>query len=162
MRLFDLIEEDEAVGPVADGFGELTALLIAHVAGRRTDKTRHGMPFHVLGHVDADQGLLVVEHELGERSRELGLAHPGGPEEHERRKRPVLVGKSRAGAAERIRDRFEPLFLADHAFPKLVFDVHQLLGLGLQHLRDRNTGPLRHDRRDILFVHQLLQERVPA
>ena len=162
MRFLDLIEQDEAVGPVADGLGELAALLVPHIAGRRTDETRNGMPFHVFGHVDADQGLLVVEHELGERFRELGLTHAGGPQEHKGCERPVFVRKSRARAAERVRDRFEPLFLADHAFPKLVFDMHQLLGLGLQHLRDRNTGPLRHDRRDILFVHQLLQERVPA
>jgi hypothetical protein len=46
---------------------------------------------HVLGHVDADHGLLVVEHELGQRTRQLGLADAGGTDEEERADRPVRV-----------------------------------------------------------------------
>ena len=44
-------------------------------------------------HVDADHRPLVVEQEVGERARELGLADARRPEEEERADRPVGVGQ---------------------------------------------------------------------
>ena len=41
MGLFDLVEEDDAVGAAADGLGELTALVVAQIARRRTQQTGH-------------------------------------------------------------------------------------------------------------------------
>src|SRR3982750_4637108 len=37
MRLLDLIEEDDAVGPAPDRFGQLTAFLVTDVPGRGAD-----------------------------------------------------------------------------------------------------------------------------
>src|SRR5690348_10877851 len=59
-------------------------LLVPDVAGRRADQPRHGVALLVLAHVDPDHRPLVVEQELGERPRELGLADARGPEEQER------------------------------------------------------------------------------
>jgi hypothetical protein len=83
VRLFDLVEEDDGVRTAADGLGELAALVVADVAGRRADEPRDGVLLHVLGHVDADHGGLVVEEELGEGARGLGLADAGGAEKDE-------------------------------------------------------------------------------
>ena len=77
VRLLDLVEEDHAVRPAPHRLGELAALLVADVARRRADQARDGVLLHVLGHVDADHRLLVVEEELGERARQLGLADAG-------------------------------------------------------------------------------------
>ena len=52
VRLLDLVEEDDAVGPAAHGLGELAALVVADVAGRRADQPRDGVLLHVLGHVE--------------------------------------------------------------------------------------------------------------
>jgi hypothetical protein len=81
--LLDLVEEDDAVGTAAHGLGELAALLVADVAGRRADQARDRELLHVLAHVDAHDVALVVEQELGERLGELGLADAGGAEEQE-------------------------------------------------------------------------------
>ena len=43
----------------AHGLGELAALLVADVAGRRADEPRDGVLLHVLGHVDADHRVLA-------------------------------------------------------------------------------------------------------
>ena len=40
VRLLDLVEEHDAVGAAAHGLGELAALLVADVAGRRADQPR--------------------------------------------------------------------------------------------------------------------------
>ena len=55
VRLFDFVEEHDGVGPAADGFGKLAALLVTDVARRRTDQARGGELLHVLGHVDLDE-----------------------------------------------------------------------------------------------------------
>ena len=70
VRLLDLVEQDDLVRPAADGLGQLAALVVADVAGRRADQPRDGELLHVLAHVDADQRGLVVEQELGERPGE--------------------------------------------------------------------------------------------
>ena len=44
---------------------------------------------------------LVVEQELGERARRLGLAHAGGAEEDERAGRTVGILQARRGSAAR-------------------------------------------------------------
>src|SRR5439155_1883214 len=91
VRLLDLVEEDDAVGLPPHDLGQLSALLVADVAGRGADQARDGVLLHVLGHVEADERLLAVEQELGERARELGLPDARGAEEDERADRPVRV-----------------------------------------------------------------------
>ena len=84
VRLFDLVEEDDLVGPAADGLGELAALFVADVAGGRADQPRdRGFSMYSLMSMRIMR-LLVVEEELGERARELGLADAGRAEEDER------------------------------------------------------------------------------
>ena len=132
VRLLDLVEQDDRVRPPAHRLGQLAALVVADVAGRRPDQPRHGVPLLVLGHVDPDHRPLVVEHELGERAGELGLADAGRAEEDERADRPVGVLQARAGAAERVRDGLDGGVLPDHAPVQPLLHVDQLLGLALE------------------------------
>ena len=108
VRLLDLVEEHDAVRPAAHRLGELAALLVAHVAGRRADQPRDGVLLHVLAHVEPHHGLLVVEEELGQRPRQLGLADAGRAEEHERADRPLRVLEPGAGAADGLARRQRP------------------------------------------------------
>ena len=108
VRLLDLVEQHDRVRPAPHRLGELTALLVADVARRRADEARHGVLLHVLRHVDADHRPLVVEQEVGERARQLGLADAGGAEEQERADRPVGVGEPGARPADGVRDRARP------------------------------------------------------
>jgi hypothetical protein len=94
--LLDLVEQDHRVGPAANRLGELAAFLVADVAGGRADQPRDGMLLHVLGHVDADDRLLGVEHELGEGAGELGLADAGRAEEEEAADGAVGIGEAGA------------------------------------------------------------------
>jgi hypothetical protein len=137
----DLIEEQHRVGPASHGLGELPALLVADVAGRRPDQPRDGVLLHVLGHVDANHRLLGVEHELGERAGELGLPHAGGPEEEERADRPVRIGEPGARAAQRVGDGLDRLVLADDPLVEAPLHVDELLDLALHEPRHRDPRP---------------------
>ena len=101
--LLDLVEQDHRVGPAAYGLGELTALVVADVAGGRADQAAHRVLLHVLRHIDADDRRLGVEHELGQRPRELGLADAGRAEEEEAADRAVGGRRARhaSGATRR-------------------------------------------------------------
>ena len=128
VRLLDLVEQDHAVRAAADRFGQLAAFFVADVAGRRAEQAADGVPLAVLAHVDAHQRVLVVEHELGQRLRQLGLADAGGP-----RKMNEPIG--RRGSFRPLRARrmasaiaCDGRVLADDALVQALFHVQQLLG----------------------------------
>ncbi len=83
MRLLDLVEQHDLIGPPPHRFGERAAFVIADIAGRSADQPRHRMLLHVLRHVDANERRLVVEQELRQGLGQLGLADAGRPQEHE-------------------------------------------------------------------------------
>src|ERR1035441_2668274 len=150
--LLDLVEQQHRVGLAPDRLGQLAALVVADVAGGRADEPRDGVLLHVLGHVDPDQRLVVAEEELGERARELGLAHARGAQEDERAGRTLGVLEAGAGAPDRLGDDLDGGVLADHALVQFVLHAHQLLGLGLGQLEDGDAGPHRDDVGDLLLA----------
>ena len=158
MGLLHLVEQHHAVGIAAHGFGELAALVVAHVSRRRSDQALHGELLHVLGHVDAYHGLLGIEQVLGQRLGQLGLAHAGGAEEQERANGTVRVGKSRTVAADGTGHDTHGLVLADDAALQNLFQIDELFHLALHHLGHGDARPGSHDRRDLLFGNLFLQD----
>ena len=149
VRLFYLVKQQHRVRPVAHQLGEGSALLVADIARRRADDFADAVLLHILRHVDADERLFVVKHKLGERFGELGLPHPGGPEEHKRGDGAVGVGDARAAAFDRVGDFLHRLGLADYATLELRLDAVKPLGLLLEHARHGDAGPLGHYRGDV-------------
>ena len=139
--LFDLVEQHHAERLAPHGLGELAALFVADVAGRRTDQTADGVLLHVLAHVERDQRVLVAEQELGERLGELGLADAGGPEEDERAAGALRVLQTGTGAADALADGLDGVLLADDPLVQLGFHVEELGGLFFGELVDRDAGP---------------------
>src|SRR3989338_8644522 len=156
--LLDLVEEDQGIRPVADHFRELAALLVAHVARRRSDEARGRVPLHVFRHVDAHDGLLVVEHEFRQGLGELGLAHSGRSQEHEGAQGAVGVGKAGARPAQGVRHGPDGVLLADDPRGQDLFDLHQLLAFVLEHALNGYAGPSGHDGSHIFLIHGFLQE----
>ena len=80
VRLLDLVEEQDAEGPLPDRVHELRAGVVADVARRRAHQARHGVLGRELAHVEPAVRLVVAEDELGQR---LGpgsvLPTPVGP-----------------------------------------------------------------------------------
>jgi len=66
---------------------------------RRADEAADSVLLHVLGHVDAHDGLLRIEQVAGQRLGQLRLADARGPQEHEARDRAVRVAQPRARPA---------------------------------------------------------------
>ncbi len=103
MGFLDFVQQDDAIGAAADGFGQAAPLFVAHVARRSADQPAHGVPLHEFAHVDANHGVFVVEQHLGQRLAQLGFADAGGPQEDERADRPIRVLQARTVAADGVR-----------------------------------------------------------
>ncbi len=160
MRLLDLIQQQHAVRTTAHRLGQLSALIVANVARRRTDQARDRVLFLVLAHINAHHRLLGIKEEFGQRARQLRLPNAGRPQEQERPDRPVGGLQPRASAAHGIGDGAHRLVLTDDALVQLVLHPHQLLALTLHQPRNRDARPVRDDTRDLLRADLLVQQRV--
>src|SRR6187399_2027236 len=117
------------------------------------------MALLILAHVDANHRALVVEQELGEGARRLGLTDARRSEEQERTDRTAGVAEARARAAHGVRDGSEGRVLPDHAPAEVLLHPEELLHLALEHFRDGDARPFRDDRGDVFVRHLFTQVR---
>ena len=101
------------------------------------------MLFHVLGHVEADQGIFISEKKLGECLGKFGLTHARWSKENERTARPFGVFKTCAGTANSLTHSFNRVLLTDNAFVKFVLHVEEFLGFFFRELIDGYSSPNR-------------------
>ena len=151
MGLFDLVEENHRIGFAADFLGELARLVIAHIAGRRTDEPRHRVFLHKLGHIQPDQRIRRVEQFLGQLLDQLGLAHAGGAHEDEGH-RLVFGRDTHPVAADGGSYRIDGLILADDALAQPLTQMGQTAELRLLNAAGGNSGPLFNDPGQIFHV----------
>ena len=152
VRLLDLVEQDDRVRVPLHLLGELTALFVPDVSGRRANQLADRVLLHVLGHVEADERVVAAEQEVRQRARQLGLADAGRAEEHEAADRAVRVLESGARPADGARDGRNRLLLADHALVELLLHPQELVALVLVDRRERHAGPLADDLVDLLLA----------
>src|SRR5215471_9845256 len=142
VRLFDLVQQDDAIGPAADPLGQLAALVVAHVAWRTTEQAGHGMRFHVLRHVKADHSILTAEEFRGQRPGQLCLTDSGWAKEEERTNWTLRVLQSSARSTNSASNGADGLVLTNDTLAQVVFERAQVLTLALQHLAHRHAGPV--------------------
>src|SRR3989338_1848386 len=102
MRLFYFIKKNHGIRTMTDALGQRPRLLIAHVPRWRTDKFRDRMLLHEFRHVDAHERIRIIEHELREPARKLGLTNTGGSQKKERTDGTIRVRNPHPRAFDRI------------------------------------------------------------
>ena len=78
MRLFDFVQKQNRVRLLIDGIGHQPTLVEPHVTGRRADKPRNAVAFHVFRHVETNKIHAKRHRQL---LCNLGFADPGGARE---------------------------------------------------------------------------------
>jgi len=73
-RLLHLVEEDDGIGPLTDGFGEQPAFSVPDIARRRADEARDRMLLLELRHVDGRHEPFAAEEEVGDGEARLRFA----------------------------------------------------------------------------------------
>ena len=113
MCLFDLVEQDDRPRTAADLFGQLSALAVSFISGRRADQTGDVVRLLILGQIDADQ-TVPSEQKLRQRTAHRGLADTGRTGEQQRCLRPSAVAQSGGAPPDRPADACDRLPLSDH------------------------------------------------
>ena len=139
--LLNLVKENNAVGLSADFFCQLTRLIIANIARRRSHQPGNRVLFHVFGHVQADQGIWRVKQIVGQLLYQLGLAYAGGADE-DKGNRFVLGRDAHAVAADGGGHRLYRLILADNVGFQPFIQLGQPGELALLNAAGRDPGPL--------------------
>ena len=91
MGLFNLVEQQDAVGCLADGVGEQAAVLVAHITRRRADELGDGMFLGIFTHVEAHE---LDAQFLSQHTGHLGLADARRTDEEQRGEGLVVVEQS--------------------------------------------------------------------
>uniref|UniRef100_A0A452ZKJ8 Uncharacterized protein n=1 Tax=Aegilops tauschii subsp. strangulata TaxID=200361 RepID=A0A452ZKJ8_AEGTS len=162
VRLLHLVEQDHAVRPPPHLLRQLPTLLVPNIARWRSDEAGDGVLLHVLGHVDADEQVLVVEQLLGEGLGELGLAHAGRAQEEERPGGLLRPSKPRPGPQHSLGDGVHGLRLPDHPRVQPVRHADEPLLVVLPEPGHRDAGPPAHHLRDLLRADGLGEHQVLA
>ena len=158
VRFLYFIEQHDAVRLSADGFGQLTALLVSDISGRRADQTADAEFFHILGHINADQVALVVKQRFSQRFCKLRLTDTGRTEEQERADRPVRILNARTRTQNCFTDLFHGFILTDHTLMQRIIEMQQLFAVALHELGDRDSRPARHDSCDFILCDGVTQQ----
>ena len=144
MSFLDLVHQQHAVRVPGDGFGQQTALVEPHVAGRRADQPGHGVPLHIFGHVEAHQ---LHAHGQGQLPGDFGLAHAGRSVEQERTHGTHLVAEAGARHLDGGRQGADGGVLAEDDQLQVALQVAEDIPVGSRNALRRNS---RHPGHDVL------------
>ena len=158
MGLLDLIEEDHGIGLSPDSLGQLTALLVAHIAGRRTDQSGYRILLHVLRHIDTHHGIFIIKEVLGQRLGELCLADAGRSHEEEGADGLGGILDAGLGPENGLRHALHGLVLTDETLMNGIAQMQHLGTLGLIQLRHRDTGPAADDPGNLILGHPIMHQ----
>ena len=160
--LLHLVKQHNAIGTTPNGFGQHTALTVAHVSRRRTFEGRHGVCLLKLTHVDRDHVLLTAVQRVGQGEGRFSLADTAGPHQHEDTDRPSRVIQAGTGGMNALGHRLQGVALPEHTFGQHIGQVEHIFNLVANHLADRDTGPVGYHRCHGLCVNAGKNERTLA
>ena len=160
MCLFNLVEQDDRIRASSDLFGQLSCLVISHIAGRRTDNACHAVLFHKFGHIQTNQRILLVEQLLRQRFDQLGLADTGRSYKDEG-SRTALFADLYAGTSDSCADQADGFVLPDDAFLQRLLQICHPLHLRFLNLAGGDAGPQLDDLCQILVGHLFAQRFFP-
>jgi hypothetical protein len=118
---------NDGKGPAPNCLGQLTGILVAHIARGSTHQPRYGVSFHEFGHVELQESVFRAEHEFGQCLAQFCLAHTGRAQEQEGTDGPSWILEAGPGAAHGAGYGPDRLFLTHDPLVESVFHLQQPL-----------------------------------
>ena len=152
MRLFHLVQKDDAVRLAAHRLGQNAALAVADIAGRRAHQQRDFVLLLELGHVDDGHVLLAAVKGVGQSQPGFGLADAAGADQKEDTDGTAGIGHAGARRDDGLGNAIKRMRLPDDPFFEPVLQVQDRVDLVRDHAADRDSGPRGNHFRDRLIV----------
>ncbi len=151
MCLLDLVEQDDRIRSAANGFGQLTAFLIADIARRRSNQSGYRVLLHIFAHINADHVVFVIEQSFCQSFCQLGFTHTGRTQEEEGTDWTVRVGDACPRTQDCFTDQAHRFVLSHHVLVQDVFHVQQLFPFTFHDFGNRDAGPFADHLGDFLL-----------
>ena len=160
MSLLNLVQQHHAIRLAAYSVRQLPALLIAYIAGRRTNQPRCRVLFHILRHIEAQHRAFITKKLRRQSLRQLCLANARRAEEEEGAYRTVDILKACTRAAHSSAHSAHGLLLPDNTLMQACLQLQQTAAFLFVQLGQRNPRPRGNDRRHILYVYRCAQRHI--
>ena len=157
MRLLDFVEQEDAVRMLVDRVGQEPALVKTDIARWRADQPRHGVPLHVLRHVEAGD---FDPHRARELARYFGFADAGRAGEQVAADRLLRIAQPGARQLDRGDKRVDRLILSENHRLQIALQIFQDLAVVARHALWRDPGHCRDARFDFLGGDRLAPARL--
>jgi hypothetical protein len=131
VRLLELVEQDDLVRPATDGFGQLPAGFMTHVAGRRADQPGHRVRLAEFREVEPSHGALAMKQHLRDGLGRLRLADAGRAEQKEAADGTARAEPSRV-APQDASDARDLRAMPDHAIGQNFLQPQHAVAVGLE------------------------------
>ncbi len=115
------------------------------------------MRLHVFAHIQADHGVLIGEHHLGQRLGKLGFAYTRGAEEDIAADGPLGILKASACPADGSRDGVNGFILAHHSLVEGFLQAQEFFALILGELLHGDARPGVHHLCNVVFGNHALR-----
>ena len=127
MRLFNFVEQHDAVGPSSYLLRERARLSVADIARRRSNEAGHGAGLHILAHIDANEAVRASVYHVSQRLAELRFADARGTREEHGGSWPLCIRHTASSPPYRPADLPHRRVLPDHARMQCVFQSQKPL-----------------------------------
>ena len=149
VRLFQLIQKYQTVGPAAHCLCQFSTVFIPHITGRRSDQPGNRLFFHIFRHVQTDHRIPAAVNFLCQRTAQLRFSHTCRPCKQQTGNGPVSVPDTGVAPADSLRHCIHRALLTDDPAAEKCFQFQKPLPFRRGQLPQRDPCPGRYNCRDL-------------
>ena len=153
MCFLDFIKKNDTIWISAYFFAELSALIISHIAWRRTDQLGNTVFLHIFRHIHTNHSLFTAKHSLSQRLGKFCFPNACRSKKQERTDWTVRILQSHTATFYSLRNSMHCFLLTNHTFVKFLFQLSKTSGLSFRQSLYRNFGPVGYNGSYSFFVH---------
>ena len=153
MCFLDFIKKNDTIWISTYFFAELSALIISHIAWRRTDQLGNTVFLHIFRHIHTNHSLFTAKHSLSQCLGKFCFPNACWPQKQERTNWTVRILQSYTTTFYSLRNSMNRFLLTNHTFVKFFFQLSKASGFSFRQSLYRNFGPVGYNGSYGFFVH---------
>ena len=136
----------------ANSFRQLTAFVVSDVSRRRSDKSWHGVLFHIFAHVDTYDIAIVVKERFSQGFGQFCFTYACRAEEDERTDGTIRIFNSCTSTHNSITYDANRFVLADDSLMECIVQMKEFFTFTRHHLCNGNTRPTADNLCNVFFT----------